>query len=75
MPVKFNTKIRILEFVVAGIILDLIENIISIKLTTQAALNVRIFLVTLVVVIPFAVLTELVIDHPNFWNKVLRLKK
>ncbi|OHA90857.1 MAG: hypothetical protein A2832_00880 [Candidatus Zambryskibacteria bacterium RIFCSPHIGHO2_01_FULL_44_22b] len=75
MPVKFNTKIRILEFVVAGIILDLVENIISIKLTTQAELNLRIFLVTLVIVVPFAILTELVIDHPNFWNKVLRLKK
>ena len=75
MPVKFNTKIRILEFVVAGIILDLVENIISIKLTTEADLNLKVFLVTLLVVIPFAVLTELVIDHPEFWNRVLRLKK
>lgn len=75
MPAKFNTKIRILEFVVAGIILDLTENIISIKLTTDAELSLKVFLVALVVVIPFAVLTELVIDHPNFWNKVLRLKK
>jgi hypothetical protein len=75
MPVKFNTKIRILEFVVAGIILDLIENIISIKLTTDAELSPKIFLVALVVVIPFAIITELVIDHPEFWNRVLRLKK
>lgn len=75
MSVKLNTKIRILEFVVAGIILDLTESIISIKLATDATLNPKIFLVTLVVVVPFAILTELIIDHPEFWNKVLRLKK
>ena len=75
MPVKFNTKIRILEFVVAGIILDLTESIISIKLATEAQLNLKIFLITLVVVIPFAIITELVIDHPDFWTRVLRLKK
>lgn len=71
---KFNTKLRILEFVVAGIILDLIESIVSIKMATEAKLDAKVFLVTLAVVIPFAVLTELVIDHPKFWTKVLRLK-
>jgi hypothetical protein len=75
MAVKLNTKIRILEFVVAGIILDLIESIISIKVATDAALDRKVFLVTLIVVVPFAILTELVIDHPEFWNRVLRLKK
>ena len=75
MPVKLNTKLRILEFVVAGLILDLTENIISIKLTTDAELNFKVFLIAFLVVIPFAILTELIIDHPEFWNKVLRLKK
>lgn len=75
MSVKLNTKIRILEFIVAGIILDLTENIISIKLTTNAELNPKVFIVALMVVIPFAIITELIIDHPNFWNKILRLKK
>jgi hypothetical protein len=75
MAVKLNTKLRILEFVVAGIILDLVESIISIKLATDTTLNPKIFFITLLVVIPFAIITELVIDHPEFWNRVLRLKK
>lgn len=75
MAGKFNTKLRILEFVVAGLVLDLTENIISIKLATDAELNYQVFLIAFLVVIPFAVLTELVIDHPEFWNRVLRLKK
>lgn len=75
MPAKFNTKLRILEFVVAGLVLDLTENIISIKLATDAELNPKVFLIAFLVVIPFAIVTELVIDHPEFWNRVLRLKK
>jgi hypothetical protein len=75
MAAKFNTKLRILEFVVAGLILDLTENLISIKLTTDAALSPKVFLIAFLVVIPFAIITELVIDHPEFWNRVLRIKK
>ena len=75
MTLKLNTKLRILEFVVAGILLDLTENIISIKLTTRAELTPLVFLIALIVVVPFAVITELIIDHPNFWHKILRIKR
>ncbi len=75
MALKLNTKLRILEFIVAGVALDLTENIISIKLTTQAELTPLIFLIALVVVVPFAIITELIIDHPNFWHKILRIKR
>lgn len=71
---KINTKLRILEFVVAGILLDFIENILTVKFGTDAELDADLFLIALVVVIPFAILTELVIDHPRFWSKILRLK-
>ncbi|MDO8495369.1 MAG: hypothetical protein Q7S32_02475 [bacterium] len=71
---KINFKLRILEFIVAGLILDLIENIISIKLTTNAEITANVFWIALMVVIPFAIVTELIIDHPNFWHKILRIK-
>ena len=72
---KLNFKLRILEFIVAGLILDLAENIISIKLTTGTAITANVFWVALMVVVPFAIITEVIIDHPNFWHKVLRLNK
>lgn len=75
MALKLNTKLRILEFIVAGILLDLTENVVSIKLTTQAELTPMVFLIALVVVVPFAIITELIIDHPNFWHKILRIKR
>lgn len=71
---KLNFKLRILEFIVAGLILDLTENIISIKLTTGAEINFKVFWIALMVVVPFAIITEVIIDHPSFWHKVLRLK-
>lgn len=71
---KLNFKLRILEFIVAGLILDLVENIISIKLTTGADITLNVFWVALMVVVPFAIITEIIIDHPSFWHKVLRLK-
>lgn len=73
--VRLNFKLRILEFIVAGLILDLVENIISIKLTTNTEITFEVFWVALMVVVPFAIITELIIDHPNFWHKVLSLKR
>jgi hypothetical protein len=64
---KFNTKVRILEFVLAGIIIDLLENAVTIKLTTGATMTFDMVLIALVVVIPFSIVTELIIDHPKFW--------
>lgn len=70
---KTSTKVRILEFIIAGLVLDLIENIITIKLTTGAMITFEVLIVALVVVVPFAILTELIIDHPSFWGRMFTL--
>lgn len=72
---QINTKLRIAEFIVAGLLVDTVENIISIKLSTGAAITKEIFITAFLVVIPFAVLTELVIDHPKFWERFLTLSR
>jgi len=68
---KINTKLRILEFVLAGILMDLAENAITIKLTTGESLTYEMLFIALAVVVPFAVLTEVIIDHPQFWPRLL----
>ncbi len=68
----FNTKIRILEFIVAGILLDLVENAIVMRVTTGESMALTEMGVAMLVIIPFAVLTELVIDHPRFWHRLFR---
>ncbi len=67
---KVNTKLRIVEFIIAGLIVDTVENIVSIKLSTGARITKEVLITTFLVVIPFAILTEIVIDHPQFWPKV-----
>lgn len=64
-----STKLRVLEFVVAGLVLDTVENIASIKLSTGSKITWEVFLVAFLVVVPFSVLTEVVIDHPLFWSR------
>lgn len=72
---KYLTKFRVLEFIIAGLIVDLIENIVTLKLTTGEAITWNIVGIALIVIIPFAILTELVIDHPLFWKKLFTSKK
>ena len=70
----FNTKLRILEFVVAGILLDLVENIVVFKTASGRTMAIEEIGVAILVIIPFAVLTELIIDHPRFWHRLFGRK-
>ncbi|MBY0328697.1 hypothetical protein K2Q02_01225 [Patescibacteria group bacterium] len=72
---KYLNKFRVLEFIIAGLVIDLTENIITIKLTSDEPITWTTVLIALLVVIPFAILTELVIDHPLFWKKLFTSKK
>lgn len=69
-----NTWLRILEFVVAGVLLDLAENALVFKVASGRAFVWREAFVALAIIAPFAVLTELVIDHPRFWHRLFGLK-
>jgi len=72
---KINTKLRIAEFILAGLLIDTAENILSIKLSTGARITKEVFLSAILVVIPFSIITEFIIDHPQFWPKVTRFFK
>ncbi len=66
----FNFKVRILEFIVAGILVDLVENAVVLKVTTGQLLTLEQIGVAILVIIPFAILTEVIIDHPRFWHRL-----
>lgn len=70
-----RTWLRILEFVVAGILLDLAENMVVFKVSAGRSLALEEVGVAILVIVPFAVISELIIDHPRFWHKVLHLKE
>jgi len=68
-------KIRLIEFIVIGIVMGLLEDILAIFFATDAEITLRVVFVVLAVAIPFAFISEIVVDHPRFWQKVLPFVK
>jgi len=73
--VKRIQKIRLIEFIVIGIVMGLSEDILAIIFATDAEITPRIILIVLAVAVPFAFISEIVVDHPRFWQKVLPFVK
>lgn len=68
-------KLRILEFIIIGVGMGVVEDLIAISFATEAQIDIRVILVALAVALPFAYLSEVVVDHPRFWEVVLPQRK
>lgn len=55
-----------LEFLVFGIVIGVIEDIIAVKLATGEPITKEVFGIVVLVAIPFAILGELVVDRIDF---------
>jgi hypothetical protein len=62
-------KLRIIEFLVIGVVMGLAEDLIAVVLATDAELNWHIVAVVFFVALPFAFISEIVVDHPLFWER------
>lgn len=72
MPLtKRQRLIRFLEFLIIGIVMGLIEDLLAVSLATDATIDSRVILIVLAVAVPFAALSELVVDHPRFWEVLM----
>lgn len=68
-------KLRIIEFLVIGLVLGVAEDLIAIKSATGATIDFGVFRIAFLVALPFAVLSELVVDHPKFWKSIMKFLK
>lgn len=66
--------IRLLEFFLVGLVLGIVEDLLAIKFSTGAAITWKTVQVASLVALPFAIFSELIVDHPKFWHRVLRYK-
>lgn len=57
---------RLIEFLVIGIVMGVTEDIIAIAVTTDVEISPEMVAIIVTVALPFAVLSELVVDHPAF---------
>lgn len=57
---------RLIEFFVIGVVLGVTEDLIAITLATDATITPQMIGIIILVAIPFAGLSELVVDRPSF---------
>ena len=65
-------KLRIIEFLLIGVGMGVIEDVIAIMFATEASIEWKVIWVVVAVAIPFAYISEVVVDHPRFWEKIFR---
>ncbi|HMB17393.1 MAG TPA: hypothetical protein VKO61_00570 [Candidatus Paceibacterota bacterium] len=64
--------IRLVEFFVVGLIFGIVEDLLAITLSTGAKITGKTILIAFLVALPFAIFSELVVDHPDFKEKILK---
>jgi hypothetical protein len=62
-------RLRLVEFLFVGVLMGLLEDILAVVLATDAKLNWHIVLIVFFVALPFAFISEIIVDHPLFWEK------
>lgn len=63
-------KLRIIEFLVIGVVMGILEDLIAVSLATDDAIDMRVVGIVFLVALPFAFLSEIVVDNPRFWEKI-----
>jgi len=69
---KLKTSFRAIEFIVFGIFSNLADNLLTLYFFGDQPFGLRVALLALIFVIPFAIIEELIVDHPTFWLRLCR---
>ena len=72
---KKRSIIRVIEFFIVGLIFGLTEDLLAISLSTDAQITGKTVLIAFLVALPFAIFSELIVDHPKFRNKFFKKDK
>lgn len=67
---KFKIKTRFIEFFIIGLVFGIIEDLIAITIATDGKFEWHYIGIAAAVALPFAFISEIVVDHPNFWKKI-----
>lgn len=65
-------QVRFLEFFIVGLLMGISEDLMAIYFSTGASITYEVVVIAAAVSLPFALFSELVVDHPHFWPRVLR---
>lgn len=73
-----STAETLLEFFVIGVVFGVTEDVLAVVVATDAEVTLEVIAVVVLIAIPFAILSELVVDHPRFIHferLAIRLKR
>ena len=59
---------RVLEFFIVGLVMGITEDIIAVSASTDAPITWKMILIVTIVAVPFAVISELIVDHFKPFN-------
>ncbi len=68
---KHKNKIRLIEFFIVGLLFGIVEDLIAITVATDGAFEWRYVGIAALVALPFAFISEIIVDHPQFWKGIL----
>ena len=68
-------KLRLLEFLIVGVIMGVAEDLIAVALATGERIDFHVLWIVFLVALPFAIISELIVDHPRFWQKIWPVKE
>ncbi|MCP6720180.1 MAG: hypothetical protein KJI72_02550 [Patescibacteria group bacterium] len=73
MQVKKKT-LRFLEFFLIGVVLGIFEDVLAVWFATGEPITPKVIGIVFLVALPFAVISEYIVDHPKFWRTIFGLK-
>lgn len=68
---KYRYKVRLIEFFIIGVLFGIAEDLLAITIATEGGFEWKYLWVAAIVAVPFAFISEIIVDHPDFWQKIL----
>ncbi len=69
-----NKTLRFIEFFAVGVVMGMLEDVLAVWFSTGEQITFRVVWIVFLVALPFAIISEYVVDHPRFWKTIFRLK-
>ena len=66
---------RLMEFLVIGLAMGICEDLLAVWLTTGEPITWSVFGIVFLIALPFAFLSEYVVDHPKFWRTAFGIRR
>ena len=63
-------KLRVLEFLLIVVLIGTLEDVIAVYFATGESIDWGVIWVVFLVALPFAFISEIVVDHPRFWERI-----